>query len=112
MTRSGGFLAAFIIAAMFSGSAWAAGPGGSGQGEISGYAVSAVHFELSAATPTTITAVTFSLEPQPPPAAHVTADIAGQRYECSFPPGAVLCRPSGAGAMLSAADSLTVTAAP
>ncbi len=112
MTPSGEFLASLILAATFTGSAWAGSHEGSGQGEISGYDVNNVHFELSPHGPATITAVTFSLEPDPLPAAQVSAEIAGHRYAClpAFP--AFVCRPSATAALLAAADSLIVTAGP
>ena len=105
-------LAAFVIVAVLTGSARAAGRTGSGQGDISGYAVSDVHFDLSAERPTTITVVTFSLEPEPSPAVQVSAEIADIRYPCILTLPVIVCRPAGAAALLSEANSLTVTAGP
>lgn len=112
MTLSSGFLASLIIAAVLTGSAWAGSPRGSGQGEISGYAVSNVHFDLGASEPATIAAVTFSLEPEPSSGAQVSAEIAGRTYPCILTLPAVVCHPSENAALLGDADSLTVTAGP
>lgn len=112
MRLPSGFLALVAIAATLMGTARAAGTRGSGQGEISGYTVSDVHFELSSGSPSTITAVTFSLEPEPSSAARVSAEIAGASYPCVLNLPAAVCLPSEDAALLGDANSLTVTAGP
>jgi hypothetical protein len=85
---------------------------GDGSGVVSGYTVSAVHYALNAANPTTIDSVTFTLD---------TAPVAGGTlkillvsggstwYGCTFVTTAVTCTTTGA--PVSTANSLEVVAA-
>lgn len=115
MKLPGGFLASLAVAATLTVTARAGGlgqPTGSGQDTISGYAVSGVHFELSAQKPTEITGVLFSLAPEPGPGAQVYAEIGGIQYPCVLASSQAMCRASGVEAPLASAESLTVVAAP
>jgi hypothetical protein len=85
---------------------------GDGSAAVSGYTVSAVHYNLNAANPTTIDSVTFTLD---------TAPVAGGTlkimlvsggstwYSCTNVTTAVTC--STTGAPVSTANSLEVVAA-
>ncbi len=87
-------------------------PTGSGLGQISGYVITDVHFDLSAGEPATIAAVRFSLEPEPPAASHIYASVGAIQYACVLASSRATCRASGVEAPLAGARSLTVTAAP
>jgi hypothetical protein len=85
---------------------------GDGSAAVSGYTVSAVHYNLNAANPTTIDSVTFTLD---------TAPVAGGTlkimlvsggstwYSCTNVTTAVTCNTTGA--PVSTANSLEVVAA-
>ncbi|MGD0878999.1 MAG: hypothetical protein ABSA01_12760 [Anaerolineales bacterium] len=85
---------------------------GDGNGVVSGYAVSAIHYNLNATNPTTIDSVTFTLDTAP--AAGGTLKIllvsgGSTWYGCTFVATAVTCTTTGA--PVSTANSLEVVAA-
>jgi hypothetical protein len=87
---------------------------GDGNGAISGYTVSAVHYALNAANPANIDTVTFTIAPAAPTGSVATIQLvaAGTWYPCTItmPAGtAVSCTTTGA--PVSTATSLHVVIA-
>jgi hypothetical protein len=117
------YLAIFAIVLILAGATYAfaaantvpTSKAGDGSGVISGYAVSVIHYNLNATTPTTIDSVTFTLDTAP--AANSTLKIklvsAGTTwYSCTNSGTAVTCNNgSTLGAPVSTADSLEVVIA-
>ena len=87
---------------------------GSGSGTISGYAVSAVHYNLNASTPQNIDSVTFTLDIAPPAGGSVKVKLvaAGSTYySCTNVTTAVTCTTTSPQATVATADQLLVIAA-
>lgn len=87
---------------------------GSGSGVISGYTVSAVHYNLNATTPANIDSVTFTVDSAPPAGSSVKVKLvaAGSTYySCTNVTTAVTCTTTSPQATVSTADQLLVVAA-
>lgn len=109
-------LAVMVVSTLTATGAAASGWGGGGRGEgvgvVSGFAVSAVRYELSAGDPGLVAAVSFALAPEPAVDATITAEIGGVKYACDIDGSRARCLPQDSPAVLAAIDSLRVVAAP
>jgi hypothetical protein len=56
---------------------------GDGSGAVSGYTVSAIHYVLSAAVPTNVTSVTFTVNAVPAATSTMKVQIGGNWYTCT-----------------------------
>jgi hypothetical protein len=81
--------------------------GGQGAGSVSGYAVSAVHFELGAGA--AVSGVGFRLAPLGARSVHVQLAAGGPWFACSVAAGHAAC-PLPAGTSAAGADRLSVVA--
>lgn len=112
-----GLVGAAVVTAVFASTASNTVPnskGGEGQGSISGYDVSSVHYELNSSDPTKIDAVTFSLDSAPVTGSSVKVKVgtAGSTwYTCTNTGVAVTCPTTSPQATVAAADSLKVVVA-
>jgi len=87
---------------------------GAGSATISGYTVSAVHYNLNATNPQNIDSVTFNVDVAPPSGATLKAKLvaAGSTYyACTNVTTAVTCATTSPQATVSASDQLLVIAA-
>lgn len=87
---------------------------GVGEGDITGYVVTSVHYDLSSSDPTKIDAVSFQLQEAPPPGSSVQIRLVSTGstwYECSFAGTSVTCDTTSPTADVLAADQLTVVTA-
>lgn len=87
---------------------------GAGSGAISGYAVSAVHYNVNATNPQNIDSVTFDVDVAPPAGATLKIKLvaAGSTYySCTNVLTAVTCTTTSPQATVSASDQLLVIAA-
>jgi hypothetical protein len=88
---------------------------GDGSGAISGYTVSAIHYNLNATTPTTIDSVTFTLDTAPISGSTIKIRLVSSGstwYTCTNTGTSVTCNNgSTLGASVSTANSLEVVIA-
>jgi hypothetical protein len=114
------YLAIFALVLIMAGATYAfaaantvpASKAGDGSGVISGYAVSAIHYNLNATTPTNIDSVTFTLDTAPVAGSTIKIKLvaAGTTwYTCTNVTTAVTCNTTGA--PVSTADTLQVVIA-
>jgi hypothetical protein len=84
---------------------------GDGQGAITGYIVSTVHYDLNAANPANIDQVTFTLDSTPAVGSTMTAQLVagGTWYPCTNVVADVTCTTAGA-TVLSAANLRVIVA--
>jgi hypothetical protein len=106
---------AAMITAMTASNTVPSSKGGSGAGAISGYTVSAVHYNLNATTPANIDSVTFTLNAAPASGATVKIKLVSSSstwYSCTMsgtPAVDASCTTSGATVLAS--DQLDVVVA-
>jgi hypothetical protein len=117
------YLAIFALVLILAGATYAfaaantvpTSKAGDGSGVISGYAVSVIHYNLNATTPTTIDSVTFTLDTAPASGSTLKIKLvnAGTTwYTCTNVTTAVTCNNgSTLAAPVSTADSLEVVIA-
>ena len=86
---------------------------GEGQGTVTGYVLTSVHYSLNATDPTKIDAVTFNLDTAPAAGSTIKAKpvSTGSWYTCTTVGVAVTCPTTSPQVGVSAADTLTVVAA-
>jgi hypothetical protein len=84
---------------------------GDGAGAVTGYVLSTVHYNLNVADPSTIDAVTFTLDSAPVAGSTIRAqlDPAGNWYACTNVAAAVTCTTTGE-AVLTATSLRVVVA--
>lgn len=69
---------------------------GDGSGAVSGYTVTAVHYNLNATNPQNVDSVTFTLDTAPVAGGTIKAQVDGTNwYTCSFVSTAVTCTTTG-----------------
>jgi hypothetical protein len=114
------YLAIFALVLVLAGATYAfaaantvpASKAGDGSGVISGYTVSAIHYNLNATTPTNIDSVTFTLNTAPVAGSVIKIKLvsAGTTwYTCTNVTTTVTCTTTGA--PVSTADTLQVVIA-
>ena len=84
-------------------------PRSSGAAAVSGYAVADVHYALSAADPSRIGAVSFTLHPARASTVRIRFAAGGEWHACAAAASRTTCELPG-GELLAAADRLEVTA--
>lgn len=85
---------------------------GDGQGTVTGYVLSSVHYNLNATNPGNIDAVTFTLDSAPAAGSTIRAQInAGSWYTCTNVTTAVTCATLAPQATVLGATSLRVVVA-
>ena len=86
---------------------------GEGQGTVTGYVLTSVHYGLNATDPTKIDSVTFNLDSAPAAGSTIKAKPAstGSWYTCTNIGVAVTCPTTSPQVTVAAADTLTVVAA-
>jgi hypothetical protein len=83
---------------------------GSGTGTVSGFAATSVSYTLTAANPSTVDSIGFTLSPTSTTTVKVKAGAAGAWKVCSNTAGAITCDYSAAPITLASIDNLTVVA--
>jgi hypothetical protein len=83
---------------------------GDGQGTVTGYVLSSVHYNLNATTPANIDSVTFTLDSTPVAGSTLRAQLApaGSWYSCTNAGTAVTCTTTAPQATVLAATNLRV----
>jgi len=114
------YLAIFALVLILAGATYAfaaantvpTSKAGDGNGVISGYVVTAIHYNLNASTPSNIDSVTFTLDTAPVSGGTIKIKLvaAGSTwYGCTFVTTTVTCTTTGA--TVSASDNLQVVIA-
>ena len=112
-----GLMAMAIVAVIYASTASNTVPNskaGEGEGTITGYDVSSVHYELNGSDPSKIDSVTFTLDSVPPAGSTVKVKLqasAATWYSCSADAASVVCATNSPQATVVAADQLTVVVA-
>jgi hypothetical protein len=89
-----------------------AGKAGDGQGAVTGYVLSSVHYDLNATNPGNVDAVTFTLDSVPAATSTIRAQLnAGAWYSCTNSGADVTCATTAPQATVLAATSLRVVVA-
>ncbi len=86
---------------------------GEGEGTVTGYVLTSVHYGLNATDPTKIDSVTFNLDAAPGASSTIKAKLVstGSWYPCTTVGVAVACNTTSPQVAVSLADKLTVVAA-
>jgi hypothetical protein len=86
---------------------------GEGQGTISGYDVTSVHYTLNATNPMNIDSLSFALDQAPAPGSTIRVKLStsGSWYTCTNVATAVTCATTSPQAAVASADNLTVVVA-
>ncbi len=86
---------------------------GEGEGTVTGYVLTSVHYGLNATDPTKIDSVTFNLSTAPAAGSTIKAKLvpAGSWYTCTTVGVAVTCSTTTPQVTVSAAETLSVVAA-
>ena len=82
---------------------------GDGTGTISGYTVSAINYVLSAATPTNVTSVSFTVNTAPAAGSTMDVKIGGNWYTCTNAGTTVTCNTT-VGTQLTVANATSLEA--
>lgn len=82
---------------------------GDGSGTVSGYTVSAIHYVLSATTPTNVTSVTFTVNAAPVAGSTMKAQIGGNWYACTNAGANLTCNTT-VGTQLTIANATSLEA--
>jgi len=86
-----------------------AGHAGDGSGAVSGYTVSAIHYVLSAAVPTNVTSVTFTINAAPAAGSTMKVQIGGNWYTCTNAGANLTCNTT-VGTQLTIANATSLEA--
>jgi hypothetical protein len=103
-----------IVAASTAGNTVQETRAGVGEGEVTGYNVSSVHYVLNASDPTKVDAVTFSVNEAPGAGTVISAKLATEAttwYACTFSGTDVTCSTTSPQATVAGITSLVVVAA-
>jgi len=103
-----------VVAASTAGNTVPETRAGAGQGEVTGYEVSSVHYELSQDDPSRVNSITFGVDTAPPPNSTVRvkgSEDADTWYDCEFTGTTVTCNTSSPALALDDVTSLVVVAA-
>lgn len=87
---------------------------GAGQGTVTGYDVSSVHYVLNTSDPQKVDAVTFSLDSEPPASSTIRvklSDSLNTWYNCTFSGASVTCPTTAPQASVEQIEELVVVAA-
>lgn len=84
---------------------------GDGSGEVSGFTVSAIHYEPSAADPGILHRVTFRFDPTPGPGVSVRVVLAGHSFACAMDGAVAACETSSPAVAIADITSFRVIAA-
>lgn len=82
---------------------------GDGQGTVSGYTVSAVHYNLNSTTPTNVDSITFNLDSTPAAGSTLKVKVGGNWYTCTNA-GATLTCNTTAGTQLTVVNATSLEA--
>ena len=82
---------------------------GDGTGNISGYIVSGIHYDLDATTPTNVSDVKFTVDSAPISGSTIKAKIGGNWYTCTNATAAITC-PTVSPTQLTVGPAVTLEA--
>ncbi len=104
-------LASVLVAGTYAYTAANTVPGskaGDGSGTVTGYVVSAIHYNLNATTLTNVDSVTFTLDSTPDAGSTIDAQVNANWYSCTNVATAVTCPTTSPQATVLATTSLRV----